>query len=154
MGGRKLPCIFAVVQMRMFVTDVIFVEKVPPFLTHVLFDGGYQFLGCYHFPFNFFIAGRFDFLFLSDRLFWTQSWILSHCDFNASCCDFTAKPNLQLLNVSTYYKRYTEKEWVSVEMLDEQGGIFVLNQMCFEDWWKWMSSNEGLSLLSTADWGC
>lgn len=28
-------------------------------------------------------------------------------------------------------------------MQDEQGGSFVLRQNCFEDWWNWISSNEG-----------
>lgn len=50
------PCIFVMVQMRVFVTDMVFVEKVPPVLTHTFFEGGYWFLVCYHFPFNFFIA--------------------------------------------------------------------------------------------------
>lgn len=47
---------FVLVQMRELVTDMIFVEKVPPVLTHVLFEGGYQFLVCHHFPCNFFIV--------------------------------------------------------------------------------------------------
>lgn len=83
------PCIFVMVQMRVFVTDMIFVEKVPPVLAHILFEGEYQFLVCYHFPFNFFIVNiSFRWAFLNTEL---HSFLLH---FNISGCDFTAKPSL------------------------------------------------------------
>lgn len=77
------------VQMRVFVADMIFVEKVPPVLTHILFAGGYQFQVCYCFPINFFIVN----ISLQIGVF-KHTTAFFPSNFNVSCCDFTAKLHL------------------------------------------------------------
>lgn len=69
------------------------------FIFDAVFNGGYQFLACSHFPFNFFIASRFSFLFYQTRLFKHRAEFLHTVTLLLPAV--TSQPNWQLLDVST-----------------------------------------------------